>query len=212
MIRARILSGIAWLLISLCSRTIKIRFVNREVPDRLAAEGKNFIYAFFHGDLFLLLYLYRDSGVVIPASESRDGEIIAQLLRRFGFATVRGSSRRKGQKALLGLIGNMRKGKNVAVAVDGPRGPLREVKAGVVYLAGVTKAPIVPVTVAVKNFWVIEKSWDKLMIPVPFTQGCMRYGDPIYVMGTSNEEIESARRNTEAALQMLMQQSQGSGS
>ena len=212
MIRARILSEIAWLLISLCSRTIKIRFVNREVPDRLAAEGKNFIYAFFHGDLFLLLYLYRDSGVVIPASESRDGEIIARLLKRFGFAIVRGSSKRKGQKALLALIKSMRKGKSVAVAVDGPRGPLREVKEGVVFLAGVMKAPIVPVRVALKHFWVIEKSWDKLLIPVPFTEGFITYGNPIYVDGTSNEDIKTARRKIETDLLMMVQQNKGFGS
>jgi lysophospholipid acyltransferase (LPLAT)-like uncharacterized protein len=211
MIRARILSGIAWLLISLWSRTIKIRFVNREVPERFAAEGKNFIYAFFHGDLFLMLHVYRDSGVVIPASESRDGEIMAQLLKRFGFSIVRGSSKRKGHKALLALISSMRKGKNVAIAVDGPRGPLHQVKSGVVFLAGVTKAPIVPVTITVKHFWVIEKSWDKLMIPVPFTKGFMAFGDPIYVNSTLNEEIESARKRIETDLQMLTQQTMGSG-
>jgi len=185
---------------------MRLRFVNREIPDRLIAEGQNIIYAFFHGDLFLLLYLYRDSGVVIPASESRDGEIMAQLLRRFGFSIVRGSTKRKGQKALLGLINSLRKGKNAAVAVDGPRGPLREVKAGVVFLAGATKAPIIPVIITLKRFWVIEKSWDKLMIPVPFTEGYMIFGDPIYVNGTLNDEIESARRKIEANLLMLRKQ------
>jgi lysophospholipid acyltransferase (LPLAT)-like uncharacterized protein len=208
MIRARIFSGIGWFLVSLWSRTIKIHFVNSEVPERLTRERKNYIYAFFHGDLFLLLHYYRDSGVVIPASESRDGEIMAQLLKRFGFAVVRGSSKRKGQKALIALISSMRKGKHVAIAVDGPRGPLREVKAGVVFLAGVTKAPIIPVTVGVKNFWVMKKSWDKLMIPVPFTKGIIMYGDPIYVNGTSNDEIEYARKKIETDLQKLTQLTQ----
>jgi lysophospholipid acyltransferase (LPLAT)-like uncharacterized protein len=206
MIRARIISGIAWFLVSLWSRTIKIHFVNGELSERLAMEGKNIIYVFFHGDLFLLPHFYRNSGYVIPASESRDGEIMAQLLRRFGFVTVRGSSKRKGQKALLALISSIRQGKNVAVAVDGPRGPLREVKAGVVFLAGVTKAPIIPVAVAANKYWVIKKSWDELMIPLPFTEGNITYGEPIYVNGTSNEEIEAARRKIETDLHQLMQQ------
>jgi lysophospholipid acyltransferase (LPLAT)-like uncharacterized protein len=177
-IRAMILARTAWMLISLWSRSIKLRFVNREVPERLAAEGKSFIYAFFHGDLFMLLHSHRDSGVLIPASESRDGEIMARLLNYFGFDVVRGSSKRKGQKALLAMIRGMRMGKTVAVAVDGPRGPLHEVKTGTLFLAGVSKAPIIPVATVAKRFWVLEKIWDKLMIPAPFTEVQLVYGDP----------------------------------
>ena len=104
MARARILSSIGWVLISLWSRTIRMQFVNKSVPDRLASEGKNFIYAFWHGRQFLLFHSHRHTGVVINASESRDGEIQAGILKRFGFNVVRGSSKRKGERALLGLV------------------------------------------------------------------------------------------------------------
>lgn len=210
MIRAQILAELAWFIVSLWSRTIKIRFVNMEVPMRIAAEGEKIIYAFFHGNLFLLLYPLRSSGVVIPVSESRDGEIMSRLLRRFGFSVVRGSSKRNGHKALLSLISGMRTGKNVAVAVDGPREPLHEVKEGAVFLAGATKAPIIPVMVATKRFWVLKKSWDKLKIPVPFTTGYILYGEPIYVNSTSHEDIHTARRKIETDMQRLTLQAQGS--
>src|SRR5512134_3341885 len=134
MIRARVLSFIGWALISLWGRTANILFGNREIPDRMKAEGKRFIHAFWHGDLLLLTHPHRNSGAVIPASESRDGEIMARLLKRFGYHVVRGSSKRKGARAAIGLIDGLRRGGYPAIAVDGPRGPLHEVKEGIIYL------------------------------------------------------------------------------
>ena len=204
MLRARILSFIGWFLVSAWSRTIRMRFVNREVPDRLAAEGKNFIYAFWHGRQFLLFHSHRGSGIVIPASESRDGEIQAWILKRFGFDVVRGSSRRKGERALLGLVDGLRKGKNIALAVDGPRGPLYEVKQGVAYLAGKLDKPIVPVATSAGRYWILEKIWDKYLLPKPFSTGVVIYGDPITVQGIAEGELEAKRRDLEAALNGLM--------
>lgn len=183
-----------------------MRFVNREIPARFAAEGKNFIYAFWHGRQFLLFHSHRDSGVIIPASESRDGEIQARILRRFGFEVVRGSSKRKGDRALLGMVDGLRKGKNVALAVDGPRGPIFEVKQGITYLAGKLNKPIVPVIASAQRYWILEKIWDKYLLPVPFTTGVVVYGEPITVSGISEEHLETKRQELEAALNRLMAQ------
>jgi lysophospholipid acyltransferase (LPLAT)-like uncharacterized protein len=203
MIRSKMLSFIAWVLISFWSRSIKVRFVNKGIPEGLAAEGKNIIYAFWHGGIFLLFHTHRNSGILIPASESRDGEIMAGLLKRFGFDVVRGSSRRKGHKALLGLIGGMRSGKTVGMAVDGPRGPLHEVKEGAVFLAAKLNSPIIPVATAAKRYRVLGKTWDKLVIPAPFTEGLVLYGDPIFVHGASYEEITSKRNELQTVLRRL---------
>jgi lysophospholipid acyltransferase (LPLAT)-like uncharacterized protein len=203
MIRSKVLSFIAWVLVSVWSRSIKVCFVNKRIPAGLAAEGKNVIYAFWHGEMFLLFYTYRNSGILIPASESRDGEIMARLLRRFGFDVVRGSSRRKGYKALLGLINGLRSGRTVAISVDGPRGPLHKVKEGAVFLAAKLNAPIIPVAVAAKRYMVLCKAWDKLIIPAPFTEGLVLYGDPIYVQGASYEEITAKRDELQSALRKL---------
>lgn len=204
--RAKILSFFGWLLISLWSRSIRMRFINKEVPDRLRSEGKNFILAFWHGRQFLLYHHHRKLGIVIPASESRDGEIQAGILSRFGYNVVRGSSKRKGDRALLGLVDGLRSGKIAALAVDGPRGPIYEVKQGVTYLSGKLDKVIVPMTSSAKRFWILEKIWDKYLLPVPFTRGVIAYGEPITVKGIGEGELESKRRELAEALNLAMKQ------
>jgi lysophospholipid acyltransferase (LPLAT)-like uncharacterized protein len=206
MIRAGFLSCIGWALIALLGRTVRTTFVNRAIPEKLAAEGKNLIYAFWHGRQFLLLYNHREKGIILPSSESRDGEIQARILKRFGYGVVRGSSKRKGDRALLGLVDGLRKGKTIALAVDGPRGPIYEVKQGVTYLAGKLNKPIVPVSTGAKRFWILEKIWDKYLLPIPLTKGVVIYGEPIFVRGTGEEELESSRRELVDALNRLTEQ------
>ena len=202
--RAKILSFIGWVLISILGATVRVTFVNRQIPERLQADGKNFIYAFWHGRQFLLLHAYRHTGTVLPSSESRDGEIQAMILKRFGYGVVRGSSKRKGAQALLGLVENLRSGKNIALAVDGPRGPLYEVKPGVAYLAGKLDKPIVPVITSAKRFWILSRIWDNYLLPVPFTRAIVMFGEPIMVSGTSEDILESKREELQAALNRLM--------
>lgn len=205
MMRERILARIAWALVSVWSRTIQWRLLSQSTTRFVPAVAReNVIYAFWHGCSFLLLYPHRDSGILIPASESRDGEIMARLLKHFGFDVVRGSSKRKGHKALRGLISGIRRGKNVAIAVDGPRGPLHKVKQGAVFMAGTLNVPLIPVATAAKRFWVLNKSWDKLMIPAPFTRGVVLCGEPIEVNDASDVEIASGQRKLETALHKLM--------
>jgi lysophospholipid acyltransferase (LPLAT)-like uncharacterized protein len=202
--RARILSFIGWAMMSLWSSTVRIRFVDRDIPEGLHAQGRNIIYAFWHGRQFLLFFAYRNTGIVIPASESRDGEIQAGIIGRFGLGVVRGSSKRKGAQALLGLVDALRSGKDIAIAVDGPRGPVYEVKQGITYIAGKLGIPIVPLSVAAKRAWVLEKIWDKYLLPVPCTECVILYGEPITVSGTSEEELENKRRELTDALNRIM--------
>jgi hypothetical protein len=209
MLRAKVLPFIAWMLISLWSMSVRTRMVRRDIPDRLKAEGNNIIYAFWHGKQFLLYYNYRHARIVIPASESRDGEIQAGILKNFGFHVVRGSSKRKGAQALLGMADGLRKGKDVAIAVDGPRGPIYEVKQGITYLAGKLNKPIVPVSTSASRFWILERIWDKYLLPWPFTKGVIVYGEPIIVHGTGEEELESKRRELQSALHRLTREADG---
>jgi lysophospholipid acyltransferase (LPLAT)-like uncharacterized protein len=206
MFRAKILSFIGSIVLSVWSRTVRIRFVNKAIPDRFAAEGQNVIYAFWHGRQFLLFHSHRNTGIVIPASESRDGEIQAGILKWFGFDVVRGSSKRKGDRALLGLVDALRKGKSLALAVDGPRGPIYEAKQGVTYLAGKLHKPIIPVITSAARFWLLDKIWDKYLLPKPFTNGVIMYGEAIHVTGICEEELETKRKELETTLNRLMAQ------
>ena len=119
---------------------------------------------------------------------------------------VRGSSKRKGDRALLGLVDGLRKGQDIALAVDGPRGPIYEVKQGVTYLGGKLHKPIVPVSTSAKRFWIIEKIWDKYLIPFPFTEGVIVYGEPVIVQGISEEELDSKRKELTEALNRVMKE------
>ena len=208
MLRARLYSFLAWAFVTLWSRTINVRIVNRDIRDRLEAEGKQCIYTFWHGSLFLMLHAHRNAAVTILASESRDGEIMAQLLRRFGFEVVRGSTKRNGHRALFGLASRLRRGRSVAIAIDGPRGPAHEVKPGTLFLAGKLNVPIVPIVVSAKHAAVLEGTWDKLMVPAPFTRGVIVYGEPIVVDGVSDEAIESGRAKLIAAMRRLTLEAQ----
>jgi len=204
MFRARVLPFIAWAIMSIWSWTLRIRYVNKAIPDRLMSERENFIFAFWHGRQFILFHSHRNTGIVIPASESRDGEIQAGILRHFGFDVVRGSSKRKGDRALLGLVDGLRRGKTIALAVDGPRGPIYDVKQGVTYLAGKLGKQIVPVATSARRFWILEKIWDRYMLPAPFSAAVVMYGDPITVSGISEAELEMKRKDLERALNNLM--------
>jgi lysophospholipid acyltransferase (LPLAT)-like uncharacterized protein len=202
-IGVNMLSSLAWVVVSLWSRSFKIRIMNRNLPNRLAAEKRNVIYAFWHSNLFLLPYVYRNSKIVIMVSESRDGEVVTGMLRHFGLEVVRGSSKRKGTRGLIGLVRSLQKGRSVAIAVDGPRGPRHEVKEGVIFLAGKSGVPIIPVATGARRYWKLEKTWDKFVVPAPFTEGVIQFGEPIIVNGTSAEEIESKRGELKSALQKL---------
>lgn len=158
MIRARIISFIAWLVVSIWSRTLSLRFMNTEALARLRAEGTNFIYAFWHGNMFLLLRAQQGSGIVIPVSESSDGDIMAGVLKRFGYGIVRGSSSRNGHKALLKMVCGVRKGETIGVAVDGPRGPIHQAKKGAAFVAGKMNIPIIPVVAAARRTLVLEST------------------------------------------------------
>jgi len=200
---AKIASYVLWAVVSLWSRSLKIRLVNGDIPEGLARKGQNTIYAFWHGSLFLLPHTHRNSGHVIMVSESRDGDIAAGTLRHFGFDVVRGSTKRKGFRALIGLIHILRNSRSVAIAVDGPRGPLHKVKQGSVFIAGRLQVPIVPVVTCAKHCLTLKKSWDKFLVPMPFTKGVVLYGKPLVVDGTAKEEIESKRRELEAILNRM---------
>jgi lysophospholipid acyltransferase (LPLAT)-like uncharacterized protein len=194
------LSYIAWAVISLWSRSLRVRTEGRHVHDLLVRDGRNVIYAFWHDSMFLLPAAHRGSGVVIMVSESRDGEIAAGMLRLFGFEVARGSSRRGGARGLIHLISQLRRGKSVAIAVDGPRGPRHEAKEGALFLAGSTGFPIIPVATCTDRRWTLERTWEKFIIPVPFSAGVIQYGHPIAVNGTSKEEIAAKRSELETAL------------
>jgi len=185
MFRDKILPFIAFLIIKIFSSTHKLIFENTEILSDIKSKNQYPIFAFWHGKQFILVNSHKNRGVCIMTSLSKDGELQSNILTKFGYQIVRGSSSRGGDKALVDLIRKMKKGNAVAFAVDGPKGPIYKAKPGVLFLAQKTQNPIVPVAVGVKSYWKL-KNWDEYVIPKPFTKTIVRYGFPIYIQKEDN--------------------------
>jgi lysophospholipid acyltransferase (LPLAT)-like uncharacterized protein len=182
--------------------TLRIRREEATIAPLWAARSP-LIYAMWHGRLLLLPYLYGHRGAHVLTSRSRDGELVARWIRRLGLDPVRGSSTRGGGEALRVLTRALRGGREVVVVPDGPRGPREVLKPGVIALARLSGAPIVPVAVGASREWRL-RSWDEFRIPRPFARCVVRFGEPIHVSRAADRAgEEAARKEVEAALRGL---------
>lgn len=124
------------------------------------------IAAFWHRHLLVLLAAARGAHICVPVSEHRDGEYVAQVMRRFGIGAVRGSTTRGSLKLVRGMLARAREGWTLAVTPDGPRGPRFSVQPGVALLAKRSGLPVHPIGVAAESAWV-ARSWDAFVLPKP---------------------------------------------
>lgn len=149
------------------------------------------VYAMWHENQFCLHGLPDRKNINILISNSLDGEIIARVCEKWGFQTCRGSSNRRGSvSATLKMISKLKQGENIAIMVDGPRGPLHKVKPGAIALAREANVPIVPVHWYSPNFTFVKfPSWDKMTSPIGPCWLLNIYGDPISTVGKSDEQV-----------------------
>ena len=136
---------------------------------------------------------YKVFNPIIMISQSSDGEIVAGVAKRTGWNTVRGSSSRNGREALKQMITNLKESKLAAHIVDGPRGPSGKVKSGVIRLAHATDAVIVPFSVSAEKAWYFN-SWDKFLLPKPFSKVFLRFGEMIKFDRVKDREIFEGQR------------------
>jgi len=182
--------------------TLRIRREEAAVAPLWAAHAP-LIYAVWHGRILLLPRLYGRRGSHALASRSRDGELVARWISRFGLVPVRGSSTRGGGEALRRLARVLRQGGEVVVVPDGPTGPREVLKVGVIALARLSGAPIVPTAFGASREWRLH-SWDEFRIPKPFARCVVRFGEPIRIpAGADRAALEAARKDVEAALRSL---------
>ena len=186
---------------------VRIRWVNEEeIRDHLRKGGRA-IAALWHQRFFPVITYARRFSEFSPAvmiSQSRDGEIIADVARRLNFRPVRGSSSRGGREALAAMVEELAEHPFAVHAVDGPQGPRGVIKAGLIRMAQLSGAPIVPVYISVDRAWVL-KSWDRSLIPKPFSRVVIRWNGPIPVppeldavaFETLRLEIEKRMRETQ---------------
>jgi lysophospholipid acyltransferase (LPLAT)-like uncharacterized protein len=178
--RVRWVARVGSLLFRALASTWRLRVVNATSHRVLRANGQPVIYTFWHGTMLPLLWQHRKEHVAILISEHGDGEIIARIAHSLGYHSVRGSSSRGGERALLGTARELESGRDVAFTPDGPRGPLESFAPGALIVSQRTGAPLVLITVDAPSAWRLT-SWDRFLIPKPFARVTIGYEDPLYV-------------------------------
>lgn len=173
--------------------------------DPIRKNRGQVIYAFWHGRMLIFSYSHRWQKIHVLISQHRDGELIARIIERLGFVSVRGSTTRGGTKAIFEMAKKGVSGYDVAISPDGPRGPRFAVQLGTIYVAQRSQMPIIPITNSAKSRWTLS-SWDGFLIPKPFSKAVIIIGEPIYVPPESTpQELEEKREELERRLVCLTQ-------
>lgn len=186
--------------IRLLRATVRLQHHRDERMREWEREGRRFILAFWHRHLLLMPYSYRGSRISVLVSQSKDGELIARTVARLGIDSSRGSSSRGGIAGMRSLLRKAAEGWDIAFTPDGPRGPLREVQPGVILAAAATGLPIQPVAIAASRAKLL-RSWDRFMVPLPFSTVHFVYGEPLVVerRGDTVEAANELKRRLDAA-------------
>ncbi|OGR12342.1 MAG: hypothetical protein A2277_18160 [Desulfobacterales bacterium RIFOXYA12_FULL_46_15] len=160
--------------------------------------NENCIYVFWHQKLFFPTVGFTDiKKKVALVSPSKDGEIMAAVLKKYGYEAIRGSSNEKNIQSLIRMIKKLRQGYHLGLAADGPQGPIFRVKPGIVFMAMKTGKKIVPIGGAFKHKYIFKKAWDRFHFPYPFTRAAVVVGDALTVPPGSDMEIYSELINQE---------------
>ena len=198
-LQAAAIAAVGTPVIEALGATYHWREAGAEHLRKLERDGRQPIFAFWHGRVLAATLYFRDRGIIVITSENFDGEWIARIIRKFGYGTARGSSSRGGVRALIQLKRDMAGGSPAAFTVDGPKGPARTAQPGVIWLAGATGNPIVPFHIESSNYWTVN-SWDRHQVPKPGSDVAIAIGDPIEVAATDEATVESTRAHLEEVL------------
>ena len=180
---SNIIIPVAHCIVRFYLRFIRLAVIDEDKPVTLMENGGKVIVALWHQRFFgVIRYaerfsMYQPSAIV---SRSRDGDIISQVIVRIGYRPIRGSSSRGGKEALTALVEDLARNPCAIHAVDGPQGPKCIVKPGLIRMAQLTRAAIFPLYISVERAWVLN-SWDRFLIPKPFSNVLVRWGNPIIV-------------------------------
>jgi len=192
---------------ALC-KSLKIEKENYAVIENLNSKNQNYVLAFWHGTMMLPWYLHGAPNFAALTSKSKDGDLLAKILKKWKYQVVRGSSSTGGDVALGVMVDYARNKYSIAITPDGPRGPRQNFKAGAVVTAKKTKIPVVLAGVGFKRKKILS-NWDKFEIPYFFTCAKVVYSDPIYVdSNLTYDETYAIISKCDAELNMLQQQAQ----
>jgi lysophospholipid acyltransferase (LPLAT)-like uncharacterized protein len=173
--------GIFLFLSLMRSLRFSVKGLEHREKARKGHPKESHIIAIWHENAFCTVSGHRGQGLVPMISLSKDGEMISKVCVKIGYRPpVRGSSSRGGKSVKDAMMAALKDGATGAITVDGPRGPRREVKFGVVKIASDTGVAIVPSSAKISKMWVL-RSWDRFRLPKPFAKVEVFYGPPLFV-------------------------------
>jgi lysophospholipid acyltransferase (LPLAT)-like uncharacterized protein len=194
--KAKVLGTIAGWLMRCWSRTLRFEIIDQSGVITPGNIDTPVIFALWHNRIFTIPPIWWRTGgnfrkTVVLTSASHDGSMLAHAMAVFGLGAVRGSSSRRGVAALVGMKRSLREGCDVCITPDGPRGPRYHFQPGVVKLAESAKTPIIPIHAAYESAWRL-KTWDRFVIPKPFSRVKVTFGEMIHVAPGLDETAFSA--------------------
>jgi len=189
----RLLSFLGSLFIKLLGMTWRIEWRGEEHLKRARSVSNQVVFSFWHGRLLALSFTHRYRNIQVLASEHEDGDLMGKTIERLGFGHLKGSTTRGGARALRQLTSVLRKGLDVGLTVDGPRGPRGEVQQGAIEIARMSGSVVVPVSNSARPRKLFS-SWDRFQLPYPFAKVIVEYGEPIIVPPDASEKERAEKR------------------
>lgn len=170
-------------LVRILSLTYRFEYFNKGnlLEAKKRSQSNNYIMSFWHQNILSVLSAYKGTPHVVLVSQSGDGELAAYCARKLGNKVIRGSSNRDGLKALKIMTRIIKRGTPGAITIDGPKGPSKNVKKGIVEIARLTGACIIPISPLPEKYWTLKRTWDEFRIPKPFSKIKICYGEPIKI-------------------------------
>ncbi len=220
-IRSKLLTKLIAIVIvgflKLLFRTTRIELI-WALPELNAYEydgPKRFLYCVWHDQMAFPIFAGKPKHMSTLVSRHQDGSFLAESMRLVGISAVRGSTKRGGTQAVRQMM-SVAEGKHITITPDGPRGPRRKIKNGIVFLASHSGRPIVPLAFSYHRFWSIQGSWTDLVLPQPFTKVYCLAGTPIHVPpGLTRDELnryaevlQQAMENLQAEADRLVEKSE----
>ncbi len=190
----------ASVLVTLLCKSLRVNFQNRETITELEKNNKNYVLAFWHGTMILPWFLHGRKECAALISKSKDGDLLARILKKWNYTVVRGSSSSGGAIALGIMIDYAKNKYSVAVTPDGPRGPIHKFKAGAAITAKKSNVPLVLAGVGFEKKRIL-KNWDRFEVPLPFSRAKIIYSDQIFI--DKNMQYEETNRIIEECEKQL---------
>jgi len=190
--------------------TVRVKVLNREVYENYfkGSRSGHVVAGSWHRHSIFLFYFFRNLGSrAIMISRSVDGELTARIATRLGYTPIRGSSSKGGGQALTAMMDFLNTGAEKRLCgtpVDGPKGPARIMKKGMLALAKETGAVFIPMACSGNRVFTIKKAWDETILPKPFSRVIVDFDEPVFIpKDVTDEEFEKIRLDLETTLNQL---------